>query len=231
MRRAPAFLFLLGCAAPAGESAQGANAAGCPGGTERDGDVCRPLLVLDCPEGSTFREGVGCVAIVAAEPTATTRPPASDPTGAARPTSTPTTPTPAPERSATTQHPPPVVENPVLLPCGCAPGDQMCLMQCGPRPLPVNPARPTRDFDRATASHGLIGAARAAQVCRRIPGPTGPGKVKLVFQPGGTVKTATIDPPYDGTPTGECVLKLFVQVTVPPFEGEPVAVAKTFRID
>ena len=229
MRRAPAFLFLLGCAAPAGESVHGGDAAGCPSGTHRDGDVCRPLLVLDCPEGSTFREGIGCVAIVAAEPTAQPDAPRPGPSGASRPTSPPTRPTAAP--SVTTQPGPPVVENPVLLPCGCAPGDQMCLMQCGPRPLPVNPARPTRDFDRTTASHGLIGAARAAQVCRRIPGPTGPGKVKLVFQPSGTVKTATIDPPYDGTPTGECVLKLFVQVTVPPFEGEPVSVAKTFRID
>ena len=229
MRFAPAFLVLVACAAPAGGPVDGERVAGCPAGTELDGDVCRPLLVLDCPEGSAFREGIGCVAIVAPEPSAPPSAPGAIPPASAHPTASSAPPPVAPERSPTPSKP--AAENPEILPCGCRPGDQMCLMQCGPRPPPTNPMRPTKDFDRATASHGLIGAARAAQVCRRIPGPTGPGKVKLIFQPSGTVRQASVDPPYTDTPAGECVLKLFLQVTVPPFEGEPVAVSKTFRID
>jgi hypothetical protein len=224
MRREAIFALLAGCAAPAGGGPDHQARADCPAGTQRDGDVCRPLLVLDCPAGTSFREGIGCVATVAPEPL-----PSSSPTGAAATPTASSNATPPPDRSATGA--PSADPSPALGPCGCKPADQICLMQCGPRPAPITTARPSREFDRAAASTGLIGAARSAQVCRRIPGPTGPGKVKLVFQPSGTVREASVDPPYADTPTGDCVLKLFVQITVPPFQGEPVAVSKTFRID
>jgi hypothetical protein len=213
--RLPAIVaLLLGCSSPdPAETALQKPGGACPPGTQLEGDVCRPRVVLDCPPGTQFREGVGCVATVI-EPTAT---PVT--TGTSAPIEEPATPP-----SSTT--------SPAELgPCGCKPDDTVCIMQCGPRAPPLSTASRTGEFDRFAAADALKGAARAAQVCRRIPGPTGPGTVIVVFEPRGTVKSATVSEPYRGTPAGDCVEKLFLQTTVPAFRGETVSISKTFQID
>lgn len=213
MRIAVVVVFALGCS-----SSEPANTAlrteGCPAGTHLDGDACRPNLVLDCPSGTQFREGIGCVAtVIEPEVTSSSTAPSTPPT--AEPT------TPAPSPTASTE----------LGPCGCNANDLACLMRCGPQAPPLSTASRTGEFDRTLAANALTGAARAAQVCRRIPGPTGPGTIVVVFQPSGTVLRTTLREPYQGTPTGDCVEKLFQQTTVPAFKGDPVTVSKAFRID
>lgn len=216
MRVVVVLAFVIGCSSsePAATARNGAGA--CPPGTHLEADTCRPNVVLDCPAGTQFREGIGCVAVVV-EPTATARSTATTPPTA--PTAEPITPVPSATASAQ------------LGPCGCATNDFGCLMRCGPNAPPLSTASRTGEFDRALAANALTGAARAAQVCRRIPGPTGPGSIVVVFQPSGTVLRTTVREPYQGTPTGDCVEKLFQQTTVPAFKGDPVAVSKTFRID
>jgi hypothetical protein len=217
MRVLALLAFAFGCSSsePA-ITARDDRASTCPPGTHLEGETCRANVVLDCPAGTKFRDGIGCVAIVV-EPTATPSATASAP-----PTQTTAEPvTPAPSATASAE----------LGPCGCRVNDLGCIMRCGPRPPPLATASPTGEFDRTAAANALTGAARAAQVCRRIPGPTGPGSIAVVFQPSGTVLRATVREPYAGTPTGDCVEKLFQQATVPAFRGDPVAVSKTFRID
>jgi hypothetical protein len=208
---------LLGCSSsdPA-VTATREGVGACSPGTHLEGETCRPNVVLDCPGGTEFREGIGCVAIVI-EPTATPSATASPPS--TTPTTEPVTPVPSATASAQ------------LNPCGCATNDLGCLMRCGPRAPPLSTASPTGEFDRNAAANAMTGAARAAQVCRRIPGPTGPGSIAVIFQPSGTVLRATVREPYKGTPTGDCVEKLFQQATVPAFKGDPVGVSKSFRID
>jgi hypothetical protein len=53
----------------------------------------------------------------------------------------------------------------------------------------------------------------------------------VVFQPSGTVLSAKVRPPYEGTPTGDCVERLFLQTVVPAYRGEKVSVSKTFTIE
>jgi hypothetical protein len=76
-----------------------------------------------------------------------------------------------------------------------------------------------------------VGAARAAQLCRRAFGPSGPGTVDVVFEPSGVVSRAAVHAPYAGTPVGACVERLFLQVTVPSFQGAPVSMTKSFVIE
>ncbi|NUO51622.1 MAG: hypothetical protein HOV80_22425, partial [Polyangiaceae bacterium] len=216
MRVAVVVAFAVGCSSS--EPAVTATREGvgaCPPGTHLEADACRPNVVLDCPAGTQFRDGIGCVAIVA-EPTATARTTSSAPP--TTPTAEPVTPVPSATASAQ------------LGPCGCPTNDLACLMRCGPQAPPLSTASRTGEFDRALAANALTGAARAAQVCRRIPGPTGPGSIVVIFQPSGTVLRTTVREPYQGTPTGDCVEKLFQQATEPAYKGDPEADSKTFRI-
>ncbi len=215
-------MLLVGCSSPEQpDIARAPTTDGCPPGTQLDGDVCRPRVVIDCPAGTTFREGVGCVAATVVEPPASANPTAAATTAAPAGTQ-PRPPAVGPTPSADVPEPGP---------CGCRHDDTVCIMRCGPRPPPLATASRSGAFDRATAANALLGASRAAQVCRRIPGPTGPGTVVVVFEPNGTVSSAKVGEPYKGTPVGDCVERLFLQATVPAFQGEPVTVSRTFHIE
>lgn len=82
-------------------------------------------------------------------------------------------------------------------------------------------------FDRAAALRALgVGVAS----CKRDDGPTGPGHVKVTFQPSGSASAVEIDAPYAGTAVGACVAQRFRTVTIPAFAGGPLALGKTFAI-
>ncbi len=94
------------------------------------------------------------------------------------------------------------------------------------------PAAGGKEFDRAAAMSALGGAAGAAKGCKKPDGPTGGGKVRVTFAPSGNVTSATVEgPPFAGTPVGGCVASAFRGARVPPFEGSPVAVSKSFSIN
>lgn len=91
---------------------------------------------------------------------------------------------------------------------------------------------PGEGFNKGEATKVLGKASTDAKICKTKDGPSGPGKVKVTFQPSGKVSTATVDgPPFQGTAVGTCVAKVFAQVRIPPFDGAPVSVVKTFTID
>jgi predicted Zn finger-like uncharacterized protein len=100
-----------------------------------------------------------------------------------------------------------------------------------PPPAPA-PASGGAEFNRGAASAALGAAAGGAKGCKKADGPTGSGRVKVTFAPSGNVTTATVDgPPFAGTPTGGCVASLFRGAHVPPFDGSPVTVTKSFNIN
>lgn len=78
----------------------------------------------------------------------------------------------------------------------------------------------------------LSGAAGGARGCKQPDGPTGSGKVRVTFSPAGNVSSATVEgPPFAGTPVGGCVAAAFRSAHVPPFDGAPVSVSKSFSIN
>ena len=116
-----------------------------------------------------------------------------------------------------------------------------------PRPLPVSlpmklqqggddeappPAAGGVAFDRGAATMALARAADQAKACK----PEGQGRrshrVKVVFQPNGSVSSATVmGEPLGPTAMSECLSETFRSVRVPAFDGGPVAVSKTVKMD
>jgi hypothetical protein len=86
-------------------------------------------------------------------------------------------------------------------------------------------------FNREVASKALKAAADAAKTCKQPDGPTGTGKVQVTFAPSGRVSDALlISGPFAGTVVGKCVIRLFRAAEVPPFDGSPMTVAKSFSV-
>ena len=50
------------------------------------------------------------------------------------------------------------------------------------------------------------------------------------FTGAGRSTAATVTPPFDGTPMGQCVTRAFVNVIVPPFDGPDVEVPVTVTL-
>jgi hypothetical protein len=61
-------------------------------------------------------------------------------------------------------------------------------------------------------------------------GVTGPGSANITFSPDGTVGTVALDPPYGGTPAGDCVTGQFKRQKVTPFQGSPHTIKHTFDV-
>lgn len=94
------------------------------------------------------------------------------------------------------------------------------------------PAAGGAEFNRGAASSALGGAAGAAKSCKKPDGPTGTGRVKVTFAPSGRVTSAVVEgPPFAGTSVGGCVASAFRGAHIPPFDGAPVAVSKSFTIN
>ncbi|HOU91915.1 MAG TPA: zinc-ribbon domain-containing protein [Polyangiaceae bacterium] len=86
-------------------------------------------------------------------------------------------------------------------------------------------------FDKGAASAALTSAASAATSCKRPDGPTGSGRVMVTFAPSGRVTTANVTGgAFGGTSVGSCIASVFRSARVPPFEGAPVTVSKSFNI-
>jgi hypothetical protein len=87
-------------------------------------------------------------------------------------------------------------------------------------------------FDMDSAKTTLKAAAGAVQGCAKAGGPTGKGKIVIIFKHSGAVDSATIaDPPYAGTPVGTCVSGKFFSSHVPKFSGTSPELGKSFTID
>lgn len=99
-------------------------------------------------------------------------------------------------------------------------------------PAAAAPAAGGAEFNRGAASSALGGAAGAAKSCKKPDGPTGTGRVRVTFAPSGRVTSAVVEgPPFSGTSVGGCIASAFRGAHIPPFDGAPVAVSKSFTIN
>ena len=84
-----------------------------------------------------------------------------------------------------------------------------------------------RAFDKKHVKMELQRATRSAESCpgvvseqeKKDAKPRGETRVTVTFQEDGTVKSVVIPSPFDGTPVGDCVLRAYKPVLVPPFTG------------
>lgn len=89
----------------------------------------------------------------------------------------------------------------------------------------------TSPFSRDAAAQTLGDIASKLASCRRPDGPTGVGKVRVVFEPTGIVSAVElVDGPFQGTATGGCILQRFRSARVPPFAGSAVPANKTILV-
>lgn len=96
-------------------------------------------------------------------------------------------------------------------------------------PPPSEPAGTLGPFNKAAAQAALAGAASRAAAC---PADSFANvTVAVTFVPSGRSTTANLEGgPFGGTPTGECIVRAFRGLSVPPFEGEATRVRKSFGV-
>jgi hypothetical protein len=221
------------------------NEVTCPPGSSWDGARCAGTLVVDCPAGTRFVDGTGCVAELVfdahpppADPLASGLTAAIAPAGgtAAPPAAGVVDPWTKGKPGGTAKAIPPAKPKPA---CGCAASDLMCLMKCSAtckdptgkacqgQAAQTPPSNTGREFDRGAAATTLAAASNAARSCT---GNSGSTRVRVVFAPTGKVTSASVDGPFAGTPQGGCIAAAFRNAQIPPFDGSPVAVSKAVDI-
>src|SRR6185503_382722 len=80
-------------------------------------------------------------------------------------------------------------------------------------------------FDEAQAKIVLNRAANSARSCVSVVSqnqPRGDVTVTVTFSGAGKSTKATIGPPFEGKPFGNCVVRAFVNILIKPFEGPDV---------
>jgi hypothetical protein len=87
-------------------------------------------------------------------------------------------------------------------------------------------AEKKRQFDRKQVEMELKRATRSAESCPGVVAeqekkdhPRGDTRVSVTFQEDGTVRQISIPAPFDGTPVGDCVVRAYKAVIVPPYTG------------
>jgi hypothetical protein len=64
----------------------------------------------------------------------------------------------------------------------------------------------------------------------RAVGPWGAAKVTVTLGRNGHSKATVVAPPFDGTPTGKCVVQAFSNLTFPPFRGDDVILDREVQV-
>jgi serine/threonine protein kinase len=85
-------------------------------------------------------------------------------------------------------------------------------------------------FSVGSARAALASATSRATACKSADGPSGAGRVTVIFSPDGPVSSVSVAPPFGGTGVGTCVSTAFRNARVPPFTGSPVTLSQSFRI-
>ncbi len=102
-----------------------------------------------------------------------------------------------------------------------------------PTPVAVKDAGPPPDphaFNEAAARSRLAQANGVLVFCKKEGGVTGPGTAHVTFGPEGAVTAVNLDPPYAGTPAGDCVTGHFKRTKVSSFEGSPKTIKHSFDV-
>jgi hypothetical protein len=93
---------------------------------------------------------------------------------------------------------------------------------------------PPGEFNRSAAAKALVKAEAAAKQCKQPNGPTGSVRVKVIFEPSGAVSSVEVlDPPFAGTPAGNCIARAYSSAAVPPFSSDrpPVILTQAITMD
>jgi hypothetical protein len=91
----------------------------------------------------------------------------------------------------------------------------------------VSLADPPPGFDKDAAVRALSGVDLAA--CKAQ---SGEGHVLVTFDTKGKAKEVVVDKgDFGSAKVGKCIAAKFKKVTVPPFDGPPVRVGKTFKVE
>jgi len=80
-------------------------------------------------------------------------------------------------------------------------------------------------FDQEEAKVVLARAEKGAHTCVDVvekDQPHGDATVTVTFAGSGKSTKASIAPPFDGTPIGQCATRAFINIIVSPFEGPDV---------
>lgn len=85
-------------------------------------------------------------------------------------------------------------------------------------------------FNEAGARSALSQANGVLVFCKKTGGVTGPGSASITFNSDGSVGSVTVDPPYTGTPTGDCVAGQFKRAKAPAFQGPSRTLKHTFEV-
>ena len=102
-----------------------------------------------------------------------------------------------------------------------------------PPPPPPPSAKPAADpnaFNEAAARSGLARASGVLAFCTKEGGVTGPGNASVTFGNDGSVAGVALDPPYAGTPAGNCVAGQFRRAKVNAYTGAPQSVRISFDV-
>jgi hypothetical protein len=95
-------------------------------------------------------------------------------------------------------------------------------------PKPGGSDLPSFNVDAARSA--LASAANSASGCGKPGGPNGRGRATVTFAPSGAAVSASVDPPFAGTPVGACAVAAFRSARVPPFSGSTQSVTKSFFV-
>lgn len=102
-----------------------------------------------------------------------------------------------------------------------------------PVPVAVKDAGPPPDpnaFNEPMARSRLGQANGILVFCKKEGGVTGPGTATVTFATDGTVSAVTMDPPYSGTPAGDCVTGHFKRTKISAFQGSSQTLKHTFEV-
>lgn len=116
------------------------------------------------------------------------------------------------------------------------PSVDIAALEAAKEPVPAAAPSPSaapevaRSMPLGSAYAALRIAQSRASACKRADGPQGAGKLVLVIAPEGRVSSVVLERPFAGTPVGQCVASTFQGVTVKPFEGKPVTVLWSFKV-
>jgi hypothetical protein len=92
------------------------------------------------------------------------------------------------------------------------------------------PSSASPSFDLDALRQALTVASSAAEACL---GPGGRGlstRVTVTFGPDGKVTRTTVDPPFDGSPAGNCIVRIFERAELPALEGGSITVTRVLRL-
>ncbi len=102
-----------------------------------------------------------------------------------------------------------------------------------PSPVAVKDAGPPPDpnaFSESVARSKLSQANGVLPFCSKKDGVNGPGSAMVTFSPEGTVTSVAMNPPYAGTPVGECVAGQLKRVKTNSFKGDPKTIKHSFDV-